>query len=431
MPESLNTSEPTGYDYRAFSSNTTNGVTTSSKSSGFAVLGTNSRTGYQNPRWKDLCRLGLNATTSFSGTEWSGDIDRSWFSYEVSQQQFLASGALAQEASESGGAFLHYPVLPTLPSPPASVISDVHNRCIRKFIAEVNAAQSSENLTGRSIKHFKHDMHSLIHPMAGVQAKIHEYLGTLSKVSHGKSRPQSLANTIASAYLEFKFGVEPFTDDITAIMTDMLIKDRKRNPSVPVEATASSTYSAARGTANFSYVSIGGISILSNVSSTSTYSERIKGAVRTGINDDGRIGLIQDNRLLPKDWLPTAFSILPYAWMVNYFTNIGDLIDAASFRFSDVVWACFTTRAINSVSYTDPVLTSLLISPFPGRQLNSGSSCSGGNASFSCKVVDRQGLTPSTLVPDFAFSIPKSPTPWINMMAAFLPRIVSVVSSFT
>jgi hypothetical protein len=264
--------------------------------------------------------------------------------------------------------------------------------------------------------------------MQGIQDKIQSYLTSLKKVSYGKLKGPSLTSAISQAYLEFKFGVEPFTEDISDIVSDMVIRDRKRNPSVSVHANAHARYQQDQ----LEYVpngmtAFGSFQPSQKYTRTFVYSERMTGACRTGINDDGRLGVIQDNRLLPKDWAPTAFSILPYAWMVNYFTNIREIIDAASFRYSDLVWGCQTTLKSCEVDYQNIYLKTPNV--FAGSGLLTQTiQGGGGSATFTAKSYVRNPLSPASLIPEFTFSIPTKPTPWVNMMAAFGPQIVNVVS---
>jgi len=423
-------SEPVGFDvYETSTFVDTNSTSGTQHQNSFQFVGNNTRTGSANPHWKDLTRLGINATTTMVAQNIF--IERSFWSGYYIGTAYNANGSFARHWDYQGGAMLSYGNLGAQ-SASAPVIADVHNRCIAKFLEEVTSAQSSENLTGRSIRHFKHDVHSTLHPMAGIQSKISGYLTKLEKVPYGKLKGPSLYNTITQAYLEFKFGVQPFVTDISDIVSDMIIRDRKRNPSVSVESTASTKYFGT-STVNNVVSGVGYMSIIvptQNVQKTSVYSERLRGAVRTGINDNGKLGVIQDNRLLPKDWLPTAFSIMPYAWMVNYFTNIREIIDAASFRFSDLVWGCHTIRDKTTISFSDvsSKATGLFL---PGQTGSFALISSGGNAIVEITKTSRFAITPSTLIPSFAFSIPTRTTPWLNMMAAFSPRIFSLVKKFT
>jgi len=427
--ETLNTSEQFGMHWDMSSSALpwNSGPLVPVFQSGTDPLGLNTRQGFQNPSYKSQIRAGVNATTPFVGTRIDGDPSFC-SSYSIGRM-FNNSGRLVGEWNYVCAGFVRYPVKPQAIMVPSSVVTDVNNRCIAKFIDEANAAMSSENLTGRSIKHFRHDIHSTIHPMTAIRDKISSYLTSLEKVKYGKLKGPSLLNAVSASYLEFKFGVQPFVQDITDILTDLVIKDRKRTPTVEIEGTASSTFNGLVVDSS-PWVNDGYMTPFSPVQSyrnTSIYSCRMKGAMRTDTGMDGRVGFIQDNRLLPSDWAPTIFSILPYAWMVNYFSNVRNIIDGISFRFSNLAWGCQTTRVTNQITYTGMRFTNQ--QPFDSATFHStfANVISGGAATLTWRKVTRTGITPGDLVPRIEFTIPSTPTPWLNMMAAFLPRIVKIV----
>lgn len=45
----------------------------------------------------------------------------------------------------------------------------------------------------------------------------------------------------------------------------------------------------------------------------------------------------------PRNWLPTAWELMPYSFLVDYFTNFGDMINASAVQISDLHWASRTT----------------------------------------------------------------------------------------
>jgi hypothetical protein len=390
-------------------------------------VGTKSRTGVGNPHFKDQIRHGTNATTQFVGTDVT--VENSYWSGYSIGRGISASGALVQTWDYVGSGWLTPPI-PVAPAAPSNIVTVVHNRCIAKFIDEVTAAQSSENLTGRSIRHFKHDVHSTLHPMAAIQTKTQEYLAKLKKAPYRHLKAQSLLNVITQSYLEYKFGVAPFVQDISDIVADMVIRDRKRNASEPIQARAHQAYSGSvvsRNATDVGFMSIFGLQ--QQVHTTSTYYEQMRGAVRTGINDDGRLGVLQDNRLLPDQWAPTLFSIMPYAWMVNYFTNIREIIDAAALRYSDLVWGCQSTRDETVISVSDLIATNPKQQHvFANVSYNDALQLEGGHALLKWKTFKRFVISPAGLMPSFVFSIPTTATPWVNMMAAFGPQVLSITS---
>jgi len=421
---------------RAFSSSYTNSSGTHQEQTilpTVAVKATSTFDGVDNPRWRDQVRLGINATTACSGTHFTGlpiyiDI-RCYAEY--------ATIATPHSRTWQSAEVLGYMVpalFPASPSVSASVVTDATNRCIRKFLQEVNEAQTNGNLTGRSIKHFEHDIHSAFNPLSAVRGKISEYLEQITKsASKYKRGSPFLINAIRDSYLEFEFGLRPFSEDMRSILGDL---SRRRFPTQRVSGSSDIRYD---GQASSTLLTSSAIGLVSNFGfasihqpykSVSHYGVRYIGAVRTKVNpDSGKVGWFQDNNLLPKDWLPTLFHILPYSWMVDYFTNIGDVIDSLSFVFADLVYACKTTVTETSVTI-DPNQISVNWSPVPAGcyWITQQADVSGGSSTWSAKKFTRSELVPTDLVPQLVFRIPTRPLQYVNMLAAFLPRINQVVS---
>jgi hypothetical protein len=68
----------------------------------------------------------------------------------------------------------------------------------------------------------------------------------------------------------------------------------------------------------------------------------IRGAVAYGM--DGRPSPYQRWGLTPDNWAPTLWEIIPYSFVVDYFTNVGSVIDAWSVGFVDFAWVNMTIR---------------------------------------------------------------------------------------
>lgn len=397
---------------------------------------TNTFNGVDNPRWKDEIRLGGNATTSCSGTLHFGSpiqYDcRLYGEYMAVTRPF----ARTWQSFESIGAMCPV-VFPTFATPSNSVIADTTNRCIRDFLQKVNDAQTNGNLTGRSIKHFEHDIHSVFNPLSAVRGKINEYLEQITKsASKYKRGSQFLYNAIRDSYLEFEFGLKPFSEDMRAILSDL---SRRRFPVQRVSAIANTRFAGKSVSSNLTNGAIplidnfGFAQLTLNTLSVSEYGVKYTGAVRTKVNpDSGKVGWFQDNNLLPKDWLPTLYHILPYSWMVDYFTNLGDVVDSLSFIFADLTYGCKTT--VNR-TYSKVDASSITAKWFDPGANNSWVTqqfdMSGGSSLWGTKSFTRSPLVASDLVPQLVFHIPTRPRQYVNMLAALLPRITRIVSLLT
>lgn len=396
-------------------------VITSQLGPAHSAFVTNSVSGFKNPKWRDQVAQGLNATTSCTGSLTSGS--NNWADCYLTVYDL--QGHLIRWYSLQG----IYPCSPTFGSGPStSVITDVTNRCIRSFLHQFEQAFSSDNLTGRSIKHLQHDLHSISNPMAGLRAEISSYLSRLEKGVKGIKSKSRLLSEIRAAYLELTFGIQPFTEDVTSILLGI---GKQRLPVLPISASATGTDAGSSTQLNSYSGNFAAGGFVQNVKTTSSYSVRYKGAVRTHSGMDGKVGFIQSQRLLPQDWVPTLFSILPYAWMVDYFTNIGDVIDGFCFRWSDLAWGCVTTVTNKYVQYGE-ITAPHVLTQWPLSSYRIGESTfSGGNASFQSKSWTRSPMTSADLIPRLVFTIPTRPKQWLNMMAVFLPRITKLVSLLT
>lgn len=120
----------------------------------------------------------------------------------------------------------------------------------------------------------------------------------------------------------------------------------------------------------------------------------------------------------PEEFVPTIWNLLPWSFLVDYFTNIGDVLEATFFDRSGVTWTSMT-------SVTETVYSSH-VRPLP---LNGWSgSISGGSCKVTKKVMSRSEIAP--LIPTLEVSLPGSPQKWINM-AALLAQHKKLVPYFT
>ena len=115
-------------------------------------------------------------------------------------------------------------------------------------------------------------------------------------------------------------------------------------------------------------------------------------------------------------WAPTAWELLPWSFLIDYFTNIGDVISAGTVSRSSLAWSRRT-----QVTYQ--------IVDMVARGNEAKCKAWLGSYFLSAEMPDVRGRyvrrrvlrepTTSLGIPTLSFEIPGLPTQWANMTALF------------
>lgn len=383
-------------------------------------------TGTTNPAWRNQIRLGANATTPAAGTLFSVSADS--FSAFSRVERFDIVGQTIWEEQRSSGT-LPYSYSPLI-APAADVMSRVHNRLISKWFSQVESIQSSFQ-AGQDLGEWKQTRDAIMHPLRSLRDHTLGYFNGLNKIRRGLGRrssisgSKSLAHALNDSYLEWTFGWNPLVSDIANAVVGLQTR-KDRNSLNKIEVSAHEDYSSSDGEETIPT----GLSILTlNFGRTvkCRYTERIKGAIRNSSVVGGEQSVQSLFQLAPKDFLPTAWNLLPYSFVVDYFLNIGDIINAFSYGTGDLAWGNFTTRTITSTNYALRGISGTL----PGPPYQSRGSAFGGSASFDAVAFSRDVLSQDLLVPSLQFSLPLgSNKPWENIASLLFSASKKLVPFF-
>jgi hypothetical protein len=369
------------------------------------INGVDSLNGVKNPFWKTQVKNGQNATTNCSGTRYSFRSD------------FLTTGYTlrAPPTSQSviGHEFFGIPPinLPVAGSPSGSITTEITNRAIRKFLDSCSNARSSVE-AGQDFGEWRETIESLVRPMNSMKNLIEGHYSRLTKAKKRfRGQTPSLKKALADSYLEFVFGWNPLAHDIIDAVKGLTDRERSM-PQAPVSGGASRDFSGS----NSAFVPSGMLqTTLCNKKSVSSYYVGFKGVIRLNLAG-GRIpvrDVLQLNTV--QDFVLTGWDLLPYSFLVDYFVNIHDIFQAATFCFSDLIWAKKLVRSDTTETYvyTDsgPNPTS------PPVGLTTSRFCYGGNGEGRITNFTRSVVVPSDLIPRVRFSIPTSIRPWANIAA--------------
>lgn len=362
--------------------------------------------------WKQRIKNGSQCTTTLSGRKY-----RARYSHVVATGQFKFNPGQSG-ANNTVVAGFYSGVIPLLPRTAPFTVSNassVDDSAKVKFVRACNRERRSFQ-GGVFLGELTEALHLIRSPARTFRKGLDAYLTDLKK-GRGKlkglagSEKIRIANKIVSdTWLEHSFGWAPLLNDvddgIETLGKHLWGADAPKTKFV--SASAKTEHYLGSGSAGL----VGGNNLnfkLTNVYTT-TYSVRYYGKLRvfhpTKITPR-RIGLSLN------DVIPTAWELVPWSFLVDYFTNVGDIIESAAALESDVRWMARTER-LETVNR--PTISHQAYSSFLGHWV--GSAYGGTGTELSVADVERAPFVGS-LIPSLRFNLPGFSRQWINMGALF------------
>lgn len=180
----------------------------------------------------------------------------------------------------------------------------------------------------------------LRNPLVGIRNLASDFLGTLRK--RKRANPKKWLNDAGSAWLEQSFGWNPLLNDVSDAVKAYrrLVEPVK---TLKLSAGASKTYDVTKQHTTpywpgYEAPYDSGI-YFHTVSSwfLENIKVRFKGAVITQVNapswqNDDLFGFE------PQNFIPAAWELLPWSFLADYFTNIGDILDASIVNTNRLAW---------------------------------------------------------------------------------------------
>lgn len=370
--------------------------------------------------WRQKIRDHQSATTAVNGVRWK--VERSPTFGSIMIQLALPSGF--GPAPPCAVRYNGYPwPTRTIAWSPASAIADgVANReAAKKFykkVAQQTKAQEGLVFMGE----LRETLRMLRNPAKSLfDSARKDYLQALQK---RKNRdPKNWSRGLSGAWLEWVFGVQPLVSDIRNILDGM-----DRFNSDPVYTKVITAVGRQRETQNAPGPHTWFPDNNSNLCFTGYSNHSLKQKVkyrglfmrqRSEIKD-----LTQTQRFAEafglnlREFVPAAWELMPWSFLIDYFTNIGDILEQTFTNLENVRWINKTQvdESITSInSNLDFVKTKAACLFPPWNKLISASP--GDDA--RC-IVNRVGFARGSgglSVSPFYLEIPGSPQKWLNIAA--------------
>lgn len=141
------------------------------------------------------------------------------------------------------------------------------------------------------------------------------------KIKRSKYVLREWREAAASSFLEWQWGVRPLMNDIDELFSSLTQALQQREV-INCGASASQYYNAQPIS-----TSVTAYSVTANVSVQSTCHTSVsyKGAFMSRI--DSSADLSETLGVAPMDWVPAAYEVMPLSWLLDYFGNLGQLIN--------------------------------------------------------------------------------------------------------
>jgi len=400
-----------------------NGNESGSGTAKSTAVSTRSLVGSKNPYWKEQVRRGIQAGTSLSASE----VKRNTGPHNVEEWN-LFLGAYKQTHVKlhyhTGGIHSLGPAV--IPSQ-SSLVTEANNQALSNYISQAeNARQILQS--GELIGEFAELARQLGSPMRNLRHGLGEYVQAVKKQLGARRRNGTLrrnsrdqARMLSDTWLEYSFGWRPLLNSVG----DVIDYIRETDPYSRFDTRKIRGVGKAQGawwiSPTQSQKTVSSPGFTSKIRGFANITVIYRGHVSMSSNAAGYVA--EKVGFAPSQWLPTAWELIPYSFLIDYFSNVGNIVSAFSFPKSALRWTMKTVVVEAESRYTDvkPIWKGGdgILGTAPYQYRSDKRIFRLGGASTTSKTVQRDPYSGS-LIPELEFSIPNRGTQWLNLGALFL-----------
>lgn len=372
--------------------------------------------GYKNPKWRDQVRLGYQAGTEMSAQqELHGRLP-----YYEALEQFAVKPPYTPSpywlSSKYSTATFHDTWLDSH-SPESLSETKANNEALTHYVNKIRDVQTSFQ-GGVFLGELKEAVDLIRNPVKSIRDGVSSFLDSATKRNRTMRNLTSARkrDILADSWLEYSFGWKPFVNDLAEGLETFANANNDWDKSgwKTVYGVGEDEIPIYKG-----QVTLGTStpSLRTNLHRKSKVIVKYKGQVDRSLNavyDAQNMGL--DLHSVPL----AAWEIVPWSFLIDYFTNFGDIISAASLARSDVRWTLKTVRKeyISELKGKHMTLTVNATNKYQKSWLSMDR--------FIRRPMVRKHVyrTPynGSLVPQLEFSIPGGASRWLNMAALYTGR---------
>jgi hypothetical protein len=387
--------------------------------------------GTSNPKWRETISNGGDATGDLNAnfdTLLSSPGSMSCTFYNVAQPNADKSVGTASWSGYRAGFEVGFPT-----AFDGSLVSTSTTRALINFNKKLREHQQAMS-GGVFLGELREAAQMLRRPAQSLFNGIDGYLASLSrakkafKAKRGRARVRDvsrakgqvadfestakLSKIAAESWLEYSFGWTPFIHDIEDAFNALdHLRDEVRYVKISAGGQADSSSSVTLDNPTV----LGMMRHDRRVQTRYKCHVRIKGAIKIEPQMT-YADQLKNWGVHTQDFVPTLWELIPWSFLVDYFTNIGDILNADNKLNSKLVWSCIGTKQSATRECQWAPNHSLTKAIIPTKYISSSGSTS--FATFDRSKITRRKYTPSDLtLADIEVSLPTSSGQWLNMAA--------------
>ncbi len=338
--------------YRRILARASNGVyspeTNTSSLKSLATMGT--RTGVSNPEWKAQIARGECATTPFTASKTTARYSN--VLYHLKTRANAANDLSSTEYSGVFGPGFLDPNLTFIP------VTNARNAASINFFKHARKAQRNIQ-SGVLIGELAETIHMIRDPAIAMRSLVDKFVSnahkrskrslgiasrirSTSKSAASRRSKTNIANAIGDSWLEMAFGWAPLAGDLKS-GAEALARIHLRMEREFQEVSGKGyEYTTTNILDHFNQVPGVPLWFREIWKQEIRTESKFYGRVRVGVPGSPDCQVMASLGLTLGDVIPTAWELVPWSFLIDYFSNVGDVIDACCFPRADIAWTTLT-----------------------------------------------------------------------------------------
>jgi hypothetical protein len=405
--------KPGGVNYRYDSKIITDGVQTYATSNSRTETWMDSRSGTSLPNWRYIIKSGGNATTGFSA-------------YETVKNRVPVSLSAHITGPKSGApstdkyfwSFTDDQGMYTTIDPNGISLSKADTSAREQFIQSYRSRRTSFQ-SGVFLGELNQVVSMIRRPASSLRREVDRARAAAKKRQRGLRGKQAI-KAVSDSWLEFAFGVKPLVKDVQDALS--LANACPMRYVEPINVFTSIDHK--NEPQRFSGTPAPGIgypTVIYTFGKTSTAFIRYKGAACAERYPpppfSEQFGLSWSNVL------PTVWELIPYSFLIDYFSNIGRVIEGISTGIIKLSWGCRSAVKTSTVTMSAAPDNTHMANAL-GSLYKWSASVDGGGRVSTRKVVERNSVSEVEFgLSDTQFKVPAARSlKWLNIAALAISR---------